>query len=181
VTLQKFGQKSGQKFGQGSGGGIMGATMGSTQLGPQPRPRPSHTGKQIASIKYLPNGLMMQVETGYHKEFLGTLKRSITAKKRLYDGQDKCWYVTNDQYDKLVHILEQYFDDVVLIDFPALDVATDSWGKLHLAPGAPMEVVRAVYKALSLLHHPDKGGDEERMSEVNVAYKEIMGKFVNGD
>lgn len=45
--------------------------------------------------------------------------------------------------------------------------------KLYLLPTAPLEVVRAAHRALASLHHPDVGGDPERMIEINAAYDEI--------
>ena len=41
---------------------------------------------------------------------------------------------------------------------------------LHLAPGAPLPVVRAAYRALAARHHPDVGGDPEAMRRLNAAY-----------
>jgi curved DNA-binding protein CbpA len=36
---------------------------------------------------------------------------------------------------------------------------------------APLPIVEAVYRALSLIHHPDRGGVHERMVEINLAYE----------
>lgn len=47
------------------------------------------------------------------------------------------------------------------------------YAKLYLLPTAPLEVVRAAHRALASLHHPDVGGDPERMIEINAAYDEI--------
>ena len=41
---------------------------------------------------------------------------------------------------------------------------------LHVQPDAPAEVVKAAYRALMSLHHPDKGGDAEKAILVNEAY-----------
>ena len=57
---------------------------------------------------------------------------------------------------------------------PPPDPKTRDLAALHLLPTAPLEVVRAVYRALSLLHHPDLGGDEARMKEVNNAYERLQ-------
>jgi hypothetical protein len=45
--------------------------------------------------------------------------------------------------------------------------------RLHLLPDAPAEVVKAAYKALAQLNHPDKGGDEEAMKLLNEAYAKL--------
>ena len=34
---------------------------------------------------------------------------------------------------------------------------------------APPDVIRAAYRELTLLHHPDRGGDPQRMAELNRA------------
>jgi hypothetical protein len=34
--------------------------------------------------------------------------------------------------------------------------------------------VREAYRKLSAIHHPDKGGDHERMAEINTAYDMLM-------
>jgi hypothetical protein len=48
------------------------------------------------------------------------------------------------------------------------------WGTLFLVPGAPPEVVKAVYRALAQLYHPDRGGDAARMAAVNAAVAELI-------
>ncbi|HEY4555020.1 MAG TPA: J domain-containing protein, partial [Lysobacter sp.] len=45
---------------------------------------------------------------------------------------------------------------------------------LKVAPDAPVEVIRAAYRALAARHHPDRRGDDpaaaEQMQRVNEAY-----------
>jgi len=127
------------------------------------------------------NGIMLALEAPYNKEFMASLKASLPKKKRIWDDADKCWYIVKDQFDRLCHMLDEYYDQTILLDFPAQEVAGDHYAILHLLPGAPLEVVRASYKALSKIHHPDHGGDGEVMTRVNVAYKAIMGEIKNGD
>ena len=46
---------------------------------------------------------------------------------------------------------------------------------LYLLPDAPMEVVKASYRALARIYHPDNpGGDEAKMKELNDAVEEIV-------
>jgi len=139
-------------------------------------------GEKIVSLRYLPNGIMLQLEVPFHKEFTETLKQSITSKKRIWDNNDKCWYIVRDQLDKLCHILDKYFTETILLDFPAQDVSADAWSKLYLLEGAPLDLVRTAYKTLAKIYHPDKPtGDKDKMQAINVAYKELMGEFVNGE
>ena len=48
----------------------------------------------------------------------------------------------------------------------------DPFAALYLLPSAPVEVVKAAYRALATLHHPDHGGDVEKMKAINAAYSE---------
>ena len=50
------------------------------------------------------------------------------------------------------------------------------WAALYLVPGAPAQVVDAVYRALAKLYHPDSGpngGDLPRMKALNLAYEKL--------
>ena len=44
---------------------------------------------------------------------------------------------------------------------------------LCVTPAAPPEVIRAAYKALSRLRHPDAGGSTEEMQRINAAYDRL--------
>ena len=48
--------------------------------------------------------------------------------------------------------------------------------QLFVTSDAPIEVIRAAYKALAMLYHPDYGGDPERMVELNRAYATLLEK-----
>jgi curved DNA-binding protein CbpA len=39
-----------------------------------------------------------------------------------------------------------------------------------------MEVIRAAYKALAMLYHPDLGGDPNAMVALNQAYETLLEK-----
>ncbi len=50
---------------------------------------------------------------------------------------------------------------------------SSTYSTLFLTSDAPPEVIRAAYKALSFLHHPDRGGDMIKMQELNAAMQKI--------
>jgi len=143
-------------------------------------PRSTSAGRRVASLRYLPSGVFLQLEAPYNKAFTDTMKASLPSKKRIWDNQDKAWYIVKDQMDKLCYLLDQHFDETILLDFPTQEITTTAWNTLFLIEGAPLEVIRASYKALALKHHPDKGGDVSLMSTINTAYKELLGEFTNG-
>ncbi len=71
-------------------------------------------------------------------------------------------------------MLEQAFSG-----FAALPERTEptkrSWAEvLDVPPHAPTDAIRARYRELAREHHPDRGGDAARMTEVNAAYQAAM-------
>ena len=55
-------------------------------------------------------------------------------------------------------------------------VSDSPYSNLHLAEGAPMEVVRASYKALAKMYHPDNQstGNSDKFKLVTESYKKIQ-------
>lgn len=51
--------------------------------------------------------------------------------------------------------------------------AREPFTTLHLLPTAPDEVVQAAYRALALLHHPDRGGNRATMARINSAFESV--------
>jgi hypothetical protein len=50
----------------------------------------------------------------------------------------------------------------------------DPYSILGLTPEAEEEVIETVYKSLVKKHHPDQGGDGERLKEIKKVYNEIQ-------
>ena len=51
----------------------------------------------------------------------------------------------------------------------------DGYKCLGLSRGAAFDEVKAAYKQLARLHHPDKGGDGEKFKEITAAFEAIKG------
>jgi len=49
----------------------------------------------------------------------------------------------------------------------------DPYRTLYVYPDAPVEVIRAAYRALAIKFHPDKGGDVNVMARINHAMDKI--------
>jgi len=59
---------------------------------------------------------------------------------------------------------------------PAPAPAGSPHAVLHLLSSAPPEVIKAAYRALSILNHPDRGGSHIKMVEINAAYEALAGE-----
>ncbi len=122
---------------------------------------------------------------------IDTLKSSITPDMRSYNPATREWFVDEDAAGRMRRWLEycranlyaevEWLDGEAYADPeaewtppPQKPKAVDPYVTLHLLPSAPPEVVKAAYKALATLHHPDKpGGDGERMKVINDAYRRL--------
>jgi hypothetical protein len=114
-----------------------------------------------------------------------SLKDRIPAYDRTYSPASKEWLIDASARDSL----ELWLDDAREVCGASVEwqptkhkrtytrtapVAPDAFATLHLLPSAPPEVVRASYKALAQLVHPDKpGGDVAAMQRLNEAYERL--------
>ena len=53
------------------------------------------------------------------------------------------------------------------------DDPDDPYVVMGIHRNTPPEIMRAVYKAWAVNHHPDKGGDSETFKRINVAWDKI--------
>jgi hypothetical protein len=108
------------------------------------------------------------------------IKRRIPADFRSYDPDHECWRVGIDWDQTAADILEAAFGSVVVEhaedarNEPTPIRRTDpDFATLHLLPWAPPELVAEAHRTLARLHHPDVGGDPERMKRINLAYEKL--------
>lgn len=60
---------------------------------------------------------------------------------------------------------------------PRRPAPADPYAALHLLPSAPPELIKAAYRRLAQIHHPDAGGTHERMVEINRAFETLSGRL----
>jgi len=122
--------------------------------------------------------------------FIDFLRYGIKpATYRRWEPAKKSWYVHWQRLPMVAHAARVHFDAVDwsrLSDQLQMHIAsTKSVGNtpsaskatpytlLHVTEDAPMAVIRAAYKALAVIHHPDRGGDTAKMAEITTAYDNI--------
>ncbi len=111
---------------------------------------------------------------------ISELKGIIPVAFRNYEPAAKTWMITDwgclDEWlDELrsVYAVETEYDNEQPSQKPPQppqSIASPS-ATLYLLPNAPLEVVKASYKALAKIHHPDAQGDSEKMIRINRAYE----------
>jgi hypothetical protein len=107
---------------------------------------------------------------------------------RTFDSATQCWHVYYTKLPELVGFAKKHYDHINWSTLPAdwqmmavggtainiKPIEVDLYAVLFLTSNAPLEVIKASYKALALLHHPDHGGKVEDMVTINNAYEKII-------
>ncbi len=111
---------------------------------------------------------------------ISELKEIIPVAFRNYEPMNKTWIITDwDCYyewiDELrsVYTVEIEDDNEQPSQKPPPQSIASPFQTLYLLPNAPPEVVKAAYKALAKIHHPDARGNSEKMIEINRAFEVI--------
>lgn len=115
----------------------------------------------------------------FSRWLVDALKAEIPSYGRTYDPETKQWTIDQPYIATARRLIEHIYPDVDVQDesprfeAPKRSTPRTSFSVLHLLPSAPPELVESAYKTLARLHHPDAGGDHERMQELNAAIEEI--------
>jgi hypothetical protein len=110
---------------------------------------------------------------------ISELKEIIPVAFRNYEPTKKTWLITDwERLDewisemRSVYAVETEYDNEQPSRPPPQSIASP-FQTLYLLPNAPPEVVKASYKALAKIHHPDARGNSEKMIEINRAFEII--------
>lgn len=142
------------------------------------------------------DGAKVYVWFSFNRRIVDDLKDYIPPWARRWDPDRRCWEVDDVWWDEAREILATHGVDIKIDSDPfgtwtrpprgsstptpppgvtRIPLDTDL-RVLFLLPGAPPEVIRAAYRALSLLYHPDRGGDAQCMKRLNQAYENLEKK-----
>jgi hypothetical protein len=112
------------------------------------------------------------------------LQRSVKPSARKYDHLEGAWEVHYSVVQHLLSVIRTCQEGVDTSRLPPawlqyleqehVHDVKKPLATLHLLPTAPIEVIKAAYKALCLLNHPDHGGDIVRFREIDEAYQHVM-------
>lgn len=116
---------------------------------------------------------------------------------RKFDEATKRWAVHFSKLAAVVRFAKGYYDSVDYRSLPeelqirlvaelqgkaAQEPAQEPRGRatssdphsvLHLLPSAPLEVIKAAYRAMASITHPDHGGSSEEFRKIQEAYEAL--------
>ena len=119
------------------------------------------------------------IETPFSTDYVDDLKGELPRFARQWDENLKMWRLAAGFVGCALEIAGRYFEPADDGDTGANGrgspvQASEPWATLWLLPGAPPQVVKAAYRALARIHHPDVGGCTERMKAINGAFETIL-------
>ena len=118
-------------------------------------------------------------------EAINLLKVMIHPRSRRYDPDQKSWLIYDrSNMMRWCRRLEESWGEV-LLDIPisaqqgSSPVNSPLFRALYVTPDAPLDVIKASYKALARLYHPDLVGEDghDQMVAINRAYEAIMENY----
>lgn len=137
----------------------------------------------------------------YRADLVETLKAKLPQKFRRWDAGNRQWLIAPEAWPQALRVFQRFGlfgggdaqgdmgaghsdtradagaprgSEGLHRPGPAGDGA-DPFMVLYVHPQAPREVIQAAYRALAGVYHPDRGGDGEMMTRLNLAYERAMG------
>jgi len=120
---------------------------------------------------------------------LEALKEDIPSHARRWHADQKTWWVAEAYRYELNQWRVRWFENgrhttpppsapyqahqAPWAWVPPGSGAHGAYAALHLLPTAPPALVKAAYRTLATLHHPDRGCDTATMAQLNAAYAEL--------
>lgn len=109
--------------------------------------------------------------TPFVQGFVDQLKDTIPPGHRHWVPEYKGWRISEGWVDAAVEVADEWYDlrfaqEANISHAPAHQL-------LGLLPTADPAVIDAAYRALSKKWHPDAGGTNERMRDLNLAYERL--------
>jgi len=116
---------------------------------------------------------------------LQALKGGIPPHARRWHADQKTWWVSAAYRHALEQWQARWFEGGAQTSRPGGTYQAPwtwappssgvhgAYAALHLLPTAPPALVKAAYRTLATLHHPDRGGDTATMQRVNAAYAQL--------
>lgn len=133
----------------------------------------------------------------YDASFIEDFKILVPWRERNWDPDRKVWFVETRWLFEVLDLMDTFFswvmfnmDDQTLTGHtvkqraqytppkpPPGPSVPEPYRILMVAPTAPPEVIKAAYRALCQMRHPDRGGTHEEMVTLNRAFEEISQKW----
>ena len=113
----------------------------------------------------------IKILTPYKADFVDELKSTVQPSHRSWDPVEKVWHVHDIYLEQLIGMLKRHYDEVTQDLVVEEEVSGNMFEKLFdvITNGT----AEKVHRVLSLALHPDHGGSEEMMKQLNAAWSKV--------
>ncbi len=134
----------------------------------------AYTGPSRATIMQSSRKGWYDISTPFNADFVDKLKALIPGNARTWNKESKMWSVIETHLEDAVNLLKLYYAEVITTIGQEKEQDTGNmFARVFEAmKGLPKENVDKTYKALATALHPDHGGSNELMMQLNQAYQE---------
>lgn len=80
------------------------------------------------------------------------------------------------QPEQVDSMLDNFWRRMVTSTHPGAPEVTEALASLELAPSSTYDEVKQQYRRLAMKYHPDRGGDDRRLRDINAA-KRVLDRF----
>ena len=136
--------------------------------------------EQVAEIYGSEHDDWLRVFFAYDPDLIEDLKDSVSSYARRWDPTSRCWLILPSQRRLLLKLLERHGHEVketpssTAQHTPSSSPRSDPFESLLEA--IPPDLRSKVYRQLSIVLHPDNGGDTELMKRLNVTWDKMGGR-----
>jgi hypothetical protein len=113
------------------------------------------------------------IEFDFNQAMVDGIKERVPSRARKWSPEDRKWYFKDDVIDIVAFLAVAHCGRYVHVESLEEDAPVEAYAALHLLPSAPGDLVKAAYRIMSKLHHPDTGGTTREMQRVNEAYRRL--------
>lgn len=114
----------------------------------------------------------------FNQEMVEAIKLHVPSRQRKWVPELKQWWFKAEARITILDLADLHCGGVRHIENDEVSPAVPgetvaAYKTLHLLPTAPGDLVKAAYRIMSKLHHPDTGGSTREMQRVNEAYRRL--------
>jgi hypothetical protein len=118
------------------------------------------------------DGANFCVQTEYNVVLVRLLNK-LPELERVYRDETQTWYISKKHETMVTSWLNELGYLITRVDVDMPGPPDETFAVLGLLPTAIWEVCEAAYRALCKINHPDMGGNEETMKQINAAWDRV--------
>ncbi len=131
----------------------------------------SFKGTRKAAILKSDTKGWVEVVSSWSADFVDDIKASIAPSYRSWDPVAKRWKINEIVLENLIACLKRHFDEVSTDLVESEPISANPFEQMFTV--IPKDCAVKIYRILAFALHPDHGGNNELMTQLNEAYGKV--------